>query len=94
MPWASYDKTCRREILDAFAALERRHGRETFSPAEVIAEARARGSQHAESTIRTHIVSAMCVNAPPNHAVRYPDLERVDRGLYRRARHHDAPANL
>jgi hypothetical protein len=41
------------------------------------------GSEHPESTIRTHW-SAMCVNAPPNHAVRYPDLERVGHGKYRR----------
>lgn len=78
--------TCRQEILDAFAALERRHGRDTFSPTELVAEVLARGSAHPESTIRTHIVSAMCVNAPPNHAVRYPDLERVGRGSYMRAR--------
>ncbi len=82
----SYEMTCRDEILDAVVALERRHGRDTFSPAEVVAEVLARGSQHPESTIRTHIVSAMCVNAPPNHAVRYPDLERVGRGQYRRLR--------
>lgn len=81
---AVYDKTCRDEILEAFAALERRHGRDTFSPAELVAEVGARGGEHPESTIRTHIVSAMCVNAPPNHAVRYPDLERVAYGLYRR----------
>lgn len=83
---ASPLRTCREEILDAFATLERRHGRDTFSPAELVAEVLARGSTHPESTIRTHVVSAMCVNAPPNHAVRYPDLERVGRGRYRRAR--------
>lgn len=81
---SGYEMTCRQEILDAFAVLERRHGRAVFSPAELVAEVLARGSRHPESTIRTHIVSAMCVNAPANHAVRYPDLERVDRGLYRR----------
>jgi hypothetical protein len=81
---SSYDTTCRQEILDAFAALERRHSRAVFSPVELVTEVLARGSGHPESTIRTHIISAMCVNAPPNHTVRYPDLERVDRGLYRR----------
>ncbi len=77
--------TCRQEVLDALEALGRRHDREAFSPAELVAEVLARGSARPESTIRTHIVSAMCVNAPANHAVRYPDLERVGRGLYRRA---------
>jgi hypothetical protein len=81
---SDYETTCRQEILDAFAALERRHGRPVFSPAELVAEVLARGSRHPESTIRTHIISSMCVNAPANHAVRYSDLERVDRGLYRR----------
>lgn len=81
---ADYPQTCRDEVLAAFRALERRHARLEYSPAEVIAEMRARGDRHQESTIRTHIVSAMCVNAPPNHKVRYPDLQRVRRGLYRR----------
>ncbi len=82
----SYAKTCRSEILDAFPALEARHGTDTFSPAELVAEVLRRGSEHPESTIRTHIVSVMCVNAPVNHAVRYDDLERVGRGQYRRVR--------
>lgn len=84
LPMPSYEKTCRQEVLLALSALERRLGRSAFSPAELVAEVLAQGSQHPESTIRTHIVSAMCVNAPPNHPVRYPDLERVDRGQYRR----------
>ena len=83
-PMGPYATTCRSEILESFAALEQRHGREAFSPAEILAEVRARGGQHPDSTVRTHIVSSMCVNAPANHAVRYPDLERVGRGLYRR----------
>lgn len=78
-----YERTCREEILDSMVALERRHGRNAFSPAEILAEVRSRGDDHQDS-MRAHVVSAMCVNAPPNHAVRYPDLERVGRGLYRR----------
>lgn len=78
--------TCRQEILDALSALEHRLGRESFSPAEIVAEVLRRGSAYPESTIRTHIVSAMCLNAPANHAVRHPDLERVGRGRYRRVR--------
>lgn len=74
------------EILEAFAALEARHSTDTFSPAELVAEVLGRGSEHPESTIRTHIVSVMCVNVRANHAVRYddPELERVGRGQYRR----------
>lgn len=77
--------TCRDEILVAVAALERR-GIDVFSPADVIAEMRRAGSQYAESTIRTHVVSRLCRNAPDHHAVTYPDLERVGEGLYRRSR--------
>lgn len=81
-----FSVTCRQEILDAIVALERRHSRDTFSSAEIVAEVLASGSAHQASTIGTHVNSAMCVNAPANHPVRYPDLERVGRGLYRRVR--------
>ncbi len=76
--------TCRQQVLAAFAALERRHGKDVFTPSEVTAEVLDRGSVLAESTIVTHVTSAMCVNAPPNHTTRYADLERIGRGLYRR----------
>lgn len=81
-----YGTTCRSQILGAFDALQHRLGRDVFSPAEVIAEVQRRDGQHADSTIRTHIVSVMCINAPRNHGVRYDDLERVSRGQYRRVR--------
>lgn len=51
--------------------------------AEVVAAMRRLGTSYAEQTIRTHIGSVMCIDAPSNHAVAYPDLERVDRGRYR-----------
>ena len=81
-----YMRTCRQEILDAMVRLERCHDRTAFSPSEIVAEVALKGIGHAESTVRTHIVSAMCTNAPPNHAVRYDDLERIAPGLYRRLR--------
>jgi hypothetical protein len=77
-----YERTARVEILDAMRSLSRRHGRRDFSPAEIIGEARLMGSEHPDSTLRTHVVSAMCINAPPNHAVRYDDLERIAPGRY------------
>lgn len=76
------EMTCRAEILDAARALERR-GNVPFSPAEVVAVMEGRGTRYPRSTILTHIVSAMCIDAPPNHRHRYADLERVARGLYR-----------
>lgn len=76
--------TCRAEILDAARTLER-EGNARFSPAEVIALMERRGTRYPQSTIRTHIVSAMCTDAPPNHRYRYADLERAARGRYRLA---------
>jgi hypothetical protein len=51
-----------------------------FTLADVIAEMRARGSRYAESTIRTHVTSRMCANAPNHHAVVYRDFWCIDRG--------------
>ena len=78
--------TCREGVLGAFARLERHHGRTDFELADVVAEVLAVSSSHAESTIRTHITSRMCRDAPDHHARTFDDLERVERGLYRRRR--------
>lgn len=74
--------TARDELLEAARELTRR-GHAPFSPAELIAEARARGTSYPDTTLRTHIVGSMCVNSPDNHAVQYGDLRRVGRGSYR-----------
>lgn len=75
--------TARQEILAALPRLRARLSRDDFTPGEVIQELRRAGSVYANSTIRTHVVSRMCVNAPDNHAVTYNDLERVGPGRYR-----------
>ena len=77
--------TCRDEILAAMERLENRTGRAGLPLVEIVQEVLRGGGDYKESTIRTHVTSSMCVDAPPNHATRYPDLRRVDRGLYRRA---------
>lgn len=74
-------ETVRQQILDVACDLTDR-GLTPFSPQAILDELHRRSSRYADSTIRTHIVSAMCINAPANHAVRYPDLRRVDRGRY------------
>lgn len=74
--------TARTDLKQAATALAAR-GQSPFSPAELIAEAGRRGSTYLETTLRTHIVSSMCVNAPGPSGGIYPDLERVGRGLYR-----------
>lgn len=77
-------RTCRDAILEAFGRLERRHGRQTFDLAEIVTETLAVDASFAESTIRTHVSSRMCADAPDNHGTVYADLERVDLGRYRR----------
>lgn len=80
----SIASSCRLEILRAFQELERKTGRESFTPQEVLDQLRAVDSPYNVSTIRTHIVSRMCVEAPKNHGTTYADLSRVARGRYRR----------
>lgn len=76
----------REDILDAVAALCTRSGSDTFTPQEVIDELARRGSSYSPATIRTHVVSRMCGNAPDHHATVFNDLERVAPGRYRLAR--------
>lgn len=75
--------TCREEILECARASMRQSGLDHFTIPEILSCMKKRGSRFAESTIRTHIVSRMCANAPDNHAVTYRDFERTDRGEYR-----------
>ena len=35
-----------------------------------------------ENSVRTHVMSRCCENAPENHAHRWPNFRRVGRGLY------------
>ena len=74
--------TCRDAVLDAFRRLQARSHRTEFDLAEIVAEVRSTSS-FAESTVRTHVSSRLCANAPNNHAVVHDDLERVRRGVYR-----------
>ena len=34
-------------------------------------------------TVRTHVASRCCVNAPSNHASRHPYFRAIERGVYR-----------
>ncbi len=75
--------TVRSEILQTIRGLVASRADQTFSMIEVLDAMHRRGTQYADQTIRTHIGSVMCINAPSNHAVAYPDIERVERGRYR-----------
>jgi hypothetical protein len=76
--------TCRDEILGAFQRLERRHGRKAFDLQDIVQEVQRATDAFQESTIRTHVTSVMCAQAPVNHANASNDLDRVGRGRYRR----------
>jgi hypothetical protein len=77
-------RTCRDAVLEAFERLERRHGRQAFDLAEIVTETSVVDGSFADSTIRTHVASRMCADAPDHHGTVYANLERVDRGRYRR----------
>jgi hypothetical protein len=73
----------RQEILEAARALAARSFDGSFSVLEVVQEMARRGSRYQESTVRTHVTSVMCRDAPTHHLVTHDDLERVERGRYR-----------
>lgn len=75
--------TARREILQSLPAIRARTGSDLFTVQDVLDELARRGTRYAASTIRTHVASRMCADAPDHHARVYDDLERVDAGLYR-----------
>lgn len=75
--------TCRDEILLYVRRITQQTGRNEFTLQEIVDALHAQGSSYKESTIRTHITSRMCANAPKHHAVTYDDLERVGEGVYR-----------
>lgn len=72
--------TAHQEIREVARALASHAANGEFTLAQVIAQMRARGSRYAESTIRTHVTSRMCANAPDHHAIVYRDFWCVDRG--------------
>jgi hypothetical protein len=75
--------SCRDEILECARKIIAGRGRNEFTITDILDCMRRHGTKYPDSTIRTHIVSRLCANAPDNHAVTYRDLERTDRGTYR-----------
>ncbi len=76
--------TCRQEVLKAFHRLERKLNVREFRLSDVVREVLDSTNELRESTVRTHVVSVMCRDAPENHGVVFDDLERVSRGVNRR----------
>lgn len=73
--------SCREQITDC---IHRRFMNIEFSAADIIAALHEEGSIYPSSTIRTHVTSYMCANAPQNHGVHYEDIIRIGRARYRR----------
>lgn len=80
-PIGSTPDGCREEILAAAQHL-RDLGQRVFSPDDIIRRMQAAGTSYPESTIRTHVTSRMCADAPKNHPTTYPDLRRIGYGQY------------
>ena len=70
--------TIHEEVLGAARRLCTARSNWTFTPAEIV---------HAlphlnERSVRTHVVSRCCVNAPSHHPHRWPYFKRLRRGMY------------
>lgn len=74
--------TCRDEILEAVKFIITKKCRNEFTISEVMGYMVAKGTEYAPSTIRTHITSKCCKDAPQNHGTKYDDFERIGKGLY------------
>ena len=72
---------CRDDIIDCIA---RRFNDVEFSPMDIILALHEEGTHYPDTTIRTHVTSYMCENAPQNHGVQHGDIIRTRRGCYRR----------
>ncbi|QGH20219.1 hypothetical protein [Clostridium butyricum] len=79
----SKEYNCRIEVREAAIAVITEKGENSFTPIEIIDYLRNKGTTYSESTIRTHITSRCCKNAPANHGSRYEDFERTDTGSYK-----------
>lgn len=66
------------EVLAAALRIGRERGDWTFRPDEIV-----KALPHVQAgSVRTHVASRCCVNAPSNHPHRWPYFRRVRRGLY------------
>ncbi len=70
--------TIHARVLEAARRLCRAGGDWTFRPRAVVAALTDLNS----GSVRTHVMSRCCENAPSNHAHRWPYFRRVGRGLY------------
>jgi hypothetical protein len=70
--------TVRQRALEAALRICRARGGWTFRPAEIVAVLPDVNA----GSVRTHVMSRCCVNAPAHHSHRWPYFRRVRRGVY------------
>ena len=75
--------SCRDEVVQAARAIVARKRRNEFRLTEIVQYLKDANSEYSESTIRTHVTSRCCANAPDHHAKVYRDFERIGKGMYR-----------
>lgn len=75
--------TARDEILAAVKSIVSEREVKQFSVCEVLKYMKEDETSYKESTIRTHITSKCCSNAPNHHASVFNDYERIGKGVYR-----------
>ncbi|MDJ0331777.1 hypothetical protein [Planococcus sp. S3-L1] len=75
--------TAREEILSAVKIITEERDEEHFSLSEVLEYMERKETTYKVSTIRTHITSRCCTNAPNHHGTVFNDYERIGKGLYR-----------
>jgi hypothetical protein len=74
---------CHEEVLEAARSIVQEKGDNAFTPQEVVDHLRKRLTAYSESTIRIHVVSRCCYNAPRHHAVKHEYFERIGRASYK-----------
>ena len=74
--------TCREQILATASQITQTKNQNEFTILEILNYLTQQNTPYKESTIRTHITSRMCGNAPSHHAVTYNDLTRIKLGVY------------
>ena len=75
---ASNEEPVHKQVLDAAKRLTK-NGKKPFKLAQIVAAL----PELNNGTVRTHVSSRCCVNAPGNHLHRWPYFYRLRRGIYR-----------
>lgn len=74
---------CHHEISKCACEITEKSPTGEFSVSDIVRCMEKKGSKYSKSTIRTHVTSRMCANAPDNHGTTYKSFERVGLGRYR-----------